>query len=268
MTAKVSPESREKFTSLLVAGEGKPVVVANPGSRSPFLVICDHAGRKTPKALGAMGLAPDEFERHIAWDIGAGALALQMGDALDACVIRQTYSRLVIDCNRAPDRPDAIVAVSDGTRIPANEHLDVAAVAARVEEIHMPYHRRIAEELDLRAALGVSTFVVSIHSFTPVMTGAVRPWHLGVLHLGDSPLSRAMLATLAQAEPDLVVGDNEPYAMDGIDYTIPLHAQGRGLDYLELEVRQDLIAEAEGQARMADLLSRRLLTAARSLGGV
>jgi len=219
-----------------------------------------------PKSLGSLGLPPEAFERHIAWDIGAGALSLLLGEALDACVIRQAYSRLVVDCNRAPERADAIVEVSDGTLIPGNAAMDAAEAQTRIAEVHAPYHRRIAEELDLRTAMGVATLMVAIHSFTPQMNGLARPWHVGVLHLGDSPLSRAMLAGLAEEGGDLVVGDNEPYAMDGIDYTIPLHAQGRGLDYLELEVRQDLIAEPEGQARMADLLQRRLVAAARSLG--
>jgi predicted N-formylglutamate amidohydrolase len=181
-----------------------------------------------------------------------------MGDALGACVIEQRYSRLVIDCNRDPSRADAIVAVSDGVTIPANVNLEAAAAAARVAAIHAPYHRKIAEELDWRGEMGLETCVVSIHSFTPVMAGAARRWLLGVLHLGDSPLSQAMLADLKAVEGDEAVGDNEPYAMDGIDYTIPLHAQGRGLDYLELEIRQDMIADSEGQARFASMLSERL----------
>jgi predicted N-formylglutamate amidohydrolase len=265
MTAKVSRKSGDRFTRLLAAGEAEPATVANSSSRSPYLFVCDHAGRATPKALGSLGLPPEAFERHIAWDIGAGALSLMMGEALGACVIRQIYSRLVIDCNRAPDRADAIVEVSDGTQVPGNVGLDPTEVAARVAEIHAPYHHRIAEELDLRAATGAPTLMVAIHSFTPEMNGLARPWHLGVLHLGDSALSRAMLSGLAE-EGGWVVGDNEPYAMDGIDYTIPAHAQARGLDYLELEVRQDLIAEPSGQARIADLLRRRLTAAAQSLG--
>jgi len=266
MTAKVTRKLGERFTRLLAAGEEEPAIVANSGSRSPYLIVCDHAGRAVPKALGSLGLPPEAFERHIAWDIGAGALSLMMGEALGACVIRQTYSRLVIDCNRAPDRADAIVEVSDGTRVPANVALDPAEAAARVAEIHAPYHRRIAEELDLRAATGTPTLLVAIHSFTPEMNGLARRWHLGVLHLGESAFSRAMLSGLAQEAGGWVIGDNEPYAMDGIDYTIPVHAQERGLDYLELEIRQDLIAEPSGQAKIADLLQRRLVAAAQSLG--
>lgn len=242
------------------------MIVANLDAHGQFVIVCDHAGRTVPQQLGSLGLPAEAFERHIAWDIGAGGLGLRLGEALDAPVIQQRYSRLVIDCNRAPDRADAIVAVSDGTQIPANAALGAEAAAARVAEVHAPYHQRIAAVLDARAAAGLSTVMVAIHSFTPRMNGVARPWAYGVLHLGNSPLSDAMLAELA-GEPDLVVGDNEPYAMDGIDYTVPVHAIGRGLDYLELEIRQDLIADEAGQAEAAARLARLIPKAmARALG--
>ncbi|HEY3695167.1 N-formylglutamate amidohydrolase [Phenylobacterium sp.] len=230
------------------------------------MIVCDHAGRAVPQTLGTLGLPAEAFERHIAWDIGAGEVGLRLGRALDAPVVQQRYSRLVIDCNRAPERADAIVAVSDGTEIPANAALSPAAAAVRVAEVHAPYHRRIAEVLDARAAAGLSTVVVAIHSFTPWMNGVSRPWAYGVLHLGDSPLSAAMLAELA-SEPGLAVGDNEPYAMDGVDYTVPAHAIARGLDYLELEIRQDLIADEAGQAAAAARLARLVTRAAARISG-
>ena len=252
-------------TRLLDELDPAPVVAVNGGARSPFLLVCDHAGRLTPRSLGDLGAPPSVFEQHVAWDIGAGALSRRMAQDLGACVIQQVYSRLVIDCNRAPDRADAMVAVSDGISIPGNLAIDPREAAARVAEVHAPYHRRIAAELDERAARGFRTVLVAIHSFTPQMNGFTRPWQLGVLHLGNSPFSQAMLASLRR-EPGLTVGDNEPYAMDGIDHTVPVHAIARGLDYLELEVRQDLIADGDGQARMAELLLRRLGGVAAELG--
>ena len=221
------------------------------------MIVCDHAGRAVPESLGRLGLPDEAFEAHIAYDIGAAALAHRLGRALDACVISQTYSRLVVDCNRAPGHPGSIVAVSDGVAIPANLDLDAAEAAARVAEIHEPYHQRIADELTARQALGLSTVLVCQHSFTPSMDGVARPWHIGVLHLGDSPVSSAMLKVL-KAEGEFVVGDNEPYAMDRIDYTAPRHAAGPGRDMLELEVRQDLIADEDGQGMWAERLGRLL----------
>jgi predicted N-formylglutamate amidohydrolase len=226
----------------------------NPGAESSFLIVCDHAGRAVPARLRRLSLPDSAFEAHIAWDIGALGLASLLAERLGACLIAQTYSRLVIDCNRAPGHPQSVAQVSDGMAVPGNVNLSAEDLNARVAEIHAPYHDRIAAEIADREAQGLSTVLVCQHSFTPVMEGFARPWQVGVLHLGDSPVSDAMLGLLAQ-EPSLVVGDNEPYAMDSIDYTAPRHARAPGRDMLELEVRQDLIADPGGQARFADLLA-------------
>ncbi len=238
---------------LLTPGDQPPLIVANPGGPAAILLVCDHAGRAVPQRLGRLGLPDEAFERHIAWDIGAGGLCWKLSEALDAAAARQAYSRLVIDCNRAPGREDLVPPVSDGTVIPANQGLEAADLQARIDEIHAPYHAGIAALLDRRMDQAPPV-VVSVHSFTPSMGGVDRPWHVGVLHAHDSPASARMLELLG-AEDGLVVGDNQPYAMDGIDYTIPRHAQARGLDYLELEIRQDLISDEAGQARMAALLA-------------
>ena len=242
-----------KPSRLLAPEDEAPLIVANEGGAAPLLLVCDHAGRAVPRRLGRLGLGPDSFERHIAWDIGAGGLCWRLADALSAAAARQAYSRLVIDCNRGPEHADMIPTVSDGTPIPGNQDLTPQDAAARIGEIYAPYHAGIAALVEQRIAGGVRPLMVSVHSFTPSMSGVDRPWHVGVLHAHDSPASARMLALLA-AEHGLVVGDNQPYAMDGIDYTIPLHAQARGLDYLELEVRQDLLADEAGQDRMAALL--------------
>ena len=214
-----------------------------------------------PRVLQDLGLQGDDLVRHIAWDIGVDALGRRLAAALDAPFFAQRYSRLVIDCNRDPARPDAIPAVSDGSPIPGNANLSPAERALRVAEVFAPYHARIGQALDERIAGGRPTLVVALHSFTPAMNGFARPWRFGVLHLGDSPFSRTVLERL-RAEPELApVGDNEPYAMDGTDFTVPHHAIGRGLDYVELEVRQDLIADEPGQAAVAALLAQ-VLTAA------
>ena len=240
---------------LIEHDEGEPAIVQRLGSRAPFLIVCDHAGRAVPRALRDMGVPPEGWERHIAWDIGAAALADALGEAWGCAVIAQRWSRLVIDCNREPSRADAVPEVSDGQPIPANVGLSPEARAMRVAEVHAPYHAAIAAELSARAAMGAGTLLVLVHSFTPRMHGSDRPWTLGVLHAGNSPVSRAALELLRR-EPGEVVGDNEPYAMDLIDYTAPTHATARGLDYLELEVRQDLVADAAGVARVAALLAR------------
>lgn len=182
---------------------------------------------------------------------------------LDATLIAQRYSRLVIDCNRDPARTDSIPTESDATPIPGNASLPEADRTARVTEVFAPYHARIAEELDARDARGLRTIVVALHSFTPVMRTFARPWRFGVLHLGGSAFSQAMLAALRAEEDAAVVGDNEPYRMDEVDFTIPHHAIGRGLDYVELEVRQDLLADDAGRQAVAERLARILPDALR-----
>jgi len=226
-----------------------------------FFLVCDHAGRRIPARLGDLGVSQADLERHIAWDIGAAGMGTELARALDAVLVHQRYSRLVIDCNRAPDDPGSIVPVSDGVVIPGNQALGPEDSEARRREIFQPYQDRISAMLGERAAQGRATILVSLHSFTPTMGGADRPWRFGVLHLGDSAFSRAVLAVL-RADWGEAVGDNQPYAMDGIDFTIPHHARAHGLDYLELEVRQDLIASAEAQIEMARVVAGVLSKAA------
>jgi len=236
---------------LLVAGDNDPVAVDNPGGSSPFLLLGDHAGRAIPQRLAQLGLHEPDLARHIAWDIGVEGLGVRLARRLDATFVRQTYSRLVIDCNRAPGSEGSIPAVSDGVIIPGNQDLDAATRRARAVEIFTPYHDHIAAILDRRRA---ATLVVSLHSFTPSLAGQARPWRYGVLHRGDSAFSNAVLAGLRARVGDDLVGDNEPYAMDGTDFTVPHHVDPRGLDYLELEVRQDLLAEPAGQDAAAELI--------------
>jgi predicted N-formylglutamate amidohydrolase len=253
-------DSSGASTPLLARDEASPVIVENAGASSPFLLLGDHAGRTIPRALGDLGVPQDDLERHIAWDIGVAGLGARLAEALGATFIRQRYSRLVIDCNREPGRTDAIPAVSDGTAIPGNAELTADDRRARHAAIAAPYHAAIAAELDARAERVQQTVLISLHSFTPTMEAFVRPWRFGVLHAEDSPYSRRVLAQLRSKFGD-EVGDNLPYRMDEVDFTVPFHARPRGLDYLELEVRQDIITEAAGQMAVARLLERLLAEA-------
>jgi predicted N-formylglutamate amidohydrolase len=236
-----------------------PFGMFNAAGTAPFLLIGDHAGAAIPRALGDLGLTPKDRARHIAIDIGVWGLGHALARVLDAPFAHQAYSRLVVDCNRDPARADAMPEVSDGTAIPGNATLDETARCVRVAAIHRPYHAAIAATLDARAGAGPETVLLSLHSFTPVMDGIARPWDVGILHGGGrDDFARALHATLAE-EACLVVGDNVPYAMDATDYTVPLHAFARGLRYAEIEVRQDLLADAAAYETWA----RRLGTAAR-----
>jgi predicted N-formylglutamate amidohydrolase len=250
---------------LLAADEPPPFTIERERGRSPFVLICDHAGRRIPRRLGTLGLAEDELQRHIAWDIGARGTAARMADLLDAVLIAQTYSRLVIDCNRPPGAPTSITPRSERTDIPGNQDLSPEDAAARADEIFAPYHARITAELDRRRALAEPTVLVSMHSFTPVFHDVARPWHVGMLYNRDARLAHVLLA-LIRAEGEWVAGDNEPYSVsDGTDYAIPVHGERRGLPHVEIEVRQDLIADEAGQREWAARLSG-WLSRAREIG--
>src|SRR6201991_1711695 len=153
---------------LLEAADVPPVFEENAAGRSPFLLSCDHYGRLIPQALGDLGLPADELTRHIAWDIGIAGVAEALSKQLDAHLVAQRYSRLVVDCNRPPTAPSSIPRISESTMIPGNEGLTRDALEARRREIFDPYHRRIDEIIDTRWREGIPTVLVSLHSFTPV----------------------------------------------------------------------------------------------------
>jgi predicted N-formylglutamate amidohydrolase len=246
------------LTRLLAEDEPEPFEVVEGGARSPHLVVCDHAGRVVPRALGSLGLPDRELERHIAWDIGAGALARRLATALDAWLILQNYSRLVIDCNRPLTSPESIVERSEDTVIPGNQDVTGEQAELRARSIFEPYHGRIERELDERAAHGRPSVLIFVHSFTPTFRGVARPWQAGVLYHRDVRLALPLLAALRR-EPELMIGDNEPYSASALtDYGIIEHGERRDLPCVELEVRQDLLGDAPGQESWADRLARAL----------
>jgi predicted N-formylglutamate amidohydrolase len=244
--------------TLLDPDEPNAVTFDNEAGRSVFFLTCDHGGRAIPRRLDRLGLAEPDTMRHIAWDIGIAGVGRLLSPLLDAALIIQTYSRLVIDCNRDPEVPSSIPEVSEDTEVPGNRGLTRDGRTARVEAVFRPYHDRIAAELDRRQAEGHASVLVALHSFTPVFRGVPRPWHVGVLFNRDARLAHPLLGLL-RAEGDLTVGENEPYRVtDLTDYTVPIHGERRGLPYLEIEIRQDLITEPAGQAAWAERLARLL----------
>jgi predicted N-formylglutamate amidohydrolase len=239
---------------LLHADEPSPVEVVGAERSGQFVVLCDHAGRALPRALGNLGLAAAELESHIAWDIGAAAVARRLAHELDAPLFLQRYSRLVIDCNRPLTAPDSIPVQSGGVAIPGNAQLTPAQAESRAEAIFGPYHARISDLLAQRSHY----LLVTVHSFTPELYGQRRPFHAGVLYEQDRRLAAPLLSLLRE-EPGLMVGDNEPYrASAATDYAIIEHGERRGAPYVELEVRQDLVADEAGQAAWAERFARLL----------
>ena len=247
-----------EMTVLLAPDEPSPVQVLRENGRSELFLTADHAGRLIPRSLDHLGLPGSELDRHIAWDIGIAFVTERLSAALDATAVLQAYSRLVIDCNRDPVVPSSIPEISESTRIPGNLDLTPAQREMRRAAVFEPYHARIRTLLDARQAAQRRTVYVAMHSFTPVFKGESRAMQVGVLYNRDAQLANIML-DLLRAEGDLVVGDNAPYAVsDTTDYGVPVHAERRGLQHVEIEIRQDLIADAAGQTAWATRFERLL----------
>jgi predicted N-formylglutamate amidohydrolase len=220
--------------------------------RAPVLLVCDHASNRVPASLAGLGLPRARLDEHIGWDIGAAAVTRLLAPMLDAAALLCGYSRLVIDCNRAPTDPSSIPAVSDDVAIPGNEHLSEAARAARRDAIFVPYHAAIERRL---GDAGDVPALISVHSFTPVMRGFVRPWHVGILWDDDPRIAVPLLAALGE-EAELVVGDNKPYsAREPVGYTVSHHAHLKGLPHVAIELRQDLVAHDGGAGQWAERLA-------------
>jgi len=238
--------------------ESPAFMVLRESGRSPFLLTADHAGNRIPCALGDLGVSEAERQRHIAWDVGIEGVTERLSGLLDATAIVQHYSRLVIDCNRRPDAVSSIPETADMTPVPGNRGLGAAARDARREAIFDPYHEAIAAIIARRRKAGQRTFYVAMHSFTPVFKGERREMDVAVLYNRAPRLSRA-LADLLRAEGRLIVAENAPYRVsDETDYGVPVHAERGGLDYVEIEIRQDLIEDEAGQATWAVRLARLL----------
>ena len=224
---------------------------------SPWLVTCDHASNHVPREIGggSLGLPDTEMGRHIAYDIGAAGVARHLADLLGAPVILSRFSRLVIDPNRGEDDPTLIMRLYDGTIVPGNRQLNAAERERRLAAYYRPYHAAYADLAGRRA----DTIIVAVHSFTPRLNGrAPRPWHVGILRADwDQRLSRPLL-DLLRAEPDLCVGENQPYAGHLPGDAIDRHALIPGRPNALIELRHDLIADGAGQRawalRLAPLL--------------
>ena len=235
------------------APEEAPYELVEGDPACGLLLLCDHASNRLPAAYGDLGLQLSEFERHIAYDIGAAALTRALARRLGAPAILSSFSRLLIDINRGEDDPTLIMQLSDGAVVPGNRGAGEAERQRRIAAYHAPYHRAVAAAIDRAMASGSVPALVPIHSFTPVWRGEPRRWQVGVLWDIDPRLAVPLIRALA-ADGTLVVGDNEPYQGALFGDTLYQHGTGRGLAHALIEVRQDLIADAAGVEAWAERL--------------
>jgi len=253
----------------LLAADEPPAFLDIPGrGLSNFIIVADHAGARIPRRLANLGLPSAELQRHIAWDIGVLGVARRVAAALDAPLVAQNYSRLVIDCNRDPQVATSIPHVSETSEIPGNMNLSSAEIAARRAEIFDPYHRKIRELIEERLAARRPPILVAQHTMTDIYKGVRRNMHAAILYNRDRRFAGIVLEMLRH-EADLIIADNEPYFVsDETDYTVPHHAEARSLPYVEIEIRQDLVSDDAGQVEWAARISRALIEAEREFNAV
>lgn len=243
---------------LIDPSEGPVYVVRRPGGTSDVVLVCEHASRTMPKALGDLGLDAAALESHIAWDIGAAQMAERLSDLLDAPLISQRFSRLAYDCNRPPDSADAYPARSEVYEIPGNAGLDAQDRSRRAEALYVPFHQAVDTLIDTRLGQGSHVVLVTLHSFTPVYFGRPRDGYLGILHDDDQRLADAMLDAAAAAKLEHV-SRNYPYGpQDGVTHTLKRHGLTRQIPNVMLEIRNDLISDASGQAAWAERIAELL----------
>ena len=243
--------------SLLEGDDAPAFEVVNGGGGSNAVLVCDHASHRVPRRLGTLGLGESRLREHIGWDPGAAAVARHLSAELDAPLVLSGYSRLVIDCNRPLRSPQSIAGESDGVCIAGNLGLSPDERRVRADALFHPYHDAIGRVLDRRR--GRPAALLSIHSFARVLAGHARPWNVGVSSRRERWLASLLVAELRAHRDGLTVGDNEPYPIDDdLDYTVPVHAEARGLPGALIEIRQDEIekpADARAWAgRLAEAL--------------
>jgi predicted N-formylglutamate amidohydrolase len=234
-----------------------PFEEINPAGAAPILLLCDHAANAVPPDVngGCLGLPADEMARHIAYDLGARGLTIELTRLLDAPAILTRFSRLVIDPNRGEDDPTLVMQVYDRTIIPANRGIAAGEVRRRMQAFHRPYHAAVDGAIDRMQAAGGTPALVAVHSFTPQLKGRPqRPWQVGVLWHHDGRLALPLLDRL-RAEPDICVGENQPYSGQLEGDTLSRHGTGRGLAHVLLEMRHDVIAGPADQRLWAERLA-------------
>ncbi|MDH3645633.1 MAG: N-formylglutamate amidohydrolase [Gammaproteobacteria bacterium] len=253
MKAAAIQQSQTRYP-LIGPADPPPFEILNPDGEASVLLVCDHASHAFPRHMARLGLDPSVLDRHVAWDIGSADVTRYLSERFDAPAVLGGYSRLLVDCNRQLYDPTAFVKVSDGIAIPGNLNLSEDEKWLRVQSFYWPYHNAITEQIHQLRKREITPALISIHSCTPVFDRVVRPWHIGVLWDQDPRIAVPLIQKLEQLD-SVCVGDNEPYSgRHPHDFTIDFHAESLGLPHVGIEVRQDLIANAEAARRWTGVL--------------
>lgn len=255
------PVTRKPLSHVLSKEDHPAVRVENAKGAGKCVIVCDHASNRIPKALNNLGLSPANLKKHIAWDPGTEDIGLHLSKALDVPVVISGYSRLVADLNRGHDSDECMREVYDKIKVPGNLALTPTEKFQRLDEIFWPYHRQIDLTLGRYLSRGIAPVLISVHSFTPVMDGYRRPWQIGILWNKEEELAMALVNRLRKDNPGLKVGENEPYSLKSTNFTkntISTHAESRGLPYVIVEFRQDLVNTPRKAKEWAGIFLRSL----------
>ena len=260
MTTTTAADLRDMARPLIGPDDPPPFTHLNPDGRARALLLADHANATMPKSLNRLGLGDVPLERHIAFDIGSRLVTERLSELLDAPALIHGYSRLLIDPNRELDDPTSICTISDGVVVPGNRDIDPAQAAERAMAFFHPYHDAISSEIDRLIACDGPPAIISVHTFTPVLRGADRPWHIGILWDDDGRIPVPLIEALRR-DPALMVGDNEPYSgRNRHGNTVETHAFPRGLPNVLIEIRQDLVSTDADAIAWGDRLAEPLST--------
>jgi predicted N-formylglutamate amidohydrolase len=248
--------SMEKHESPMIGpGDPPPYTIINEHGKGKVLIVGDHASNAMPGMLDNLGLDDVALEQHIAYDIGSKKLIHHLSQHLDAPAILAGYSRLIVDLNRSLEDESAMPEVSDNTVIKGNQNMSDEHRNARIHSFYTPYRKAIDMMLHRFKEKETVPAFISIHSFTPEISGFSRPWHAGVLWDKDPRIPVPLMKKLCAHPDGFHIGDNEPYSgKHPADYTIDHHAEAAGLPHVSVEIRQDLINTEDGAERWATIL--------------
>lgn len=242
---------------VLAGDDLDPVLILNPASTRAVLLIADHAGNAVPAAMNGLGIEEEDLLRHIAWDPGAAIVATELSRRWLAAAVLSRYSRLIVDPNRPLGDASSMPHVSDNTVVPANQDITEEDRRRRAALFYWPYHLAISEQIARLRRIGPGPLLVSIHSFTPDFGGEDRPWHIGVMSTADRRLADVLISGLSKAT-NLIIGDNQPYSGVEYGYTLKVQAGSQGLASVQIEIRQDLLADDGAVLGLVDVLDHSL----------
>jgi predicted N-formylglutamate amidohydrolase len=232
-----------------------PFDIVEGDRKRGIVLLADHARRDLPEDYGSLGLPAAEFDRHIAYDMGVETVTRELATLLGVPAVLANFSRLLIDPNRGEDDPTLIRQLYDGTIVPDNYPIAPEERERRLDRFYRPYHDAVGAMIaSVAQASEQAPFIFSVHSFTPVMQGFVRPWHVGILWDLDDRVARPLIDMLA-GDKTVLVGDNEPYDGALRGDTMFRHAIVNGFAHALIEIRQDLVADRKGALAWAERLA-------------